>query len=104
MKLVRKVSRFGEPLSYDKHVYFVDFGRFGAPVHPTWFSMVRDPVEKFVSRFHYHRQMGRYLYDRASTELPFHEWMERDISGCVLGGDKECQIVQGAMMDLTIVS
>jgi hypothetical protein len=48
--------------AYDQHVYFVDGERRG--VHsqdlPTWINVVRNPVERFVSQFHYLRQPKRW--------------------------------------------
>ncbi len=50
MKQIRKIQQLHErPLSYDRHVYFIDFRKFGSP-NPLYFAMVRDPVEKFQSR------------------------------------------------------
>lgn len=48
------------PLSYDRHVHFIDFSQFSTAkynksVQPIWFSIIRDPVDKFVSRYHYNR-------------------------------------------------
>ena len=45
--------------SYDRHIYFVDFQALNHPgldLSPVWFSVIRDPVDKFVSRFHYVRR------------------------------------------------
>ena len=42
------------PLSYDRHVHFIDFTQFGQD-QPIWFSIIRDPIDKFVSRYYYNR-------------------------------------------------
>ena len=42
------------PLTYDRHVHFIDFSQF-VGVQPIWFSIIRDPVDKFVSRYFYNR-------------------------------------------------
>ena len=47
------------PLAYDRHVHFIDFRNFtgNATVkfQPIWFSIIRDPIEKFASRYFYNR-------------------------------------------------
>ena len=56
-QIVNKIK--SRPLIYDRHVHFIDFGNFigNATVkyQPVWFSIIRDPVEKFVSRYYYNR-------------------------------------------------
>ncbi|XP_046681036.1 heparan sulfate 2-O-sulfotransferase 1-like [Homalodisca vitripennis] len=42
------------PLSFDRHVYFINFTSFGRQ-SPTYINLVRDPVDKAVSRFYYSR-------------------------------------------------
>lgn len=37
------------PLSYDRHVYFVDFTDFGRK-NPIYFSLVREPISKYESK------------------------------------------------------
>ena len=44
------------PMSYDRHVHFIDFSQFNEDhVQPVWFTIIRDPVDKFVSRYFYNR-------------------------------------------------
>ena len=51
-----------EPYAMDRHVYFVDAASYGVPeaVLPNWINVVRDPIERFVSSFHYLRQTKRW--------------------------------------------
>ena len=75
------------PISFDRHVYFVDFETFGFEA-PVWFSVVRDPVRKFVSRFHYARVGGKSgLFEklvRNNASSVFGqtkaEWLNKDIN------------------------
>ena len=72
--------------------------------------MVRDPVSKFESRFHYGRQVN--LYDKLKRREPHRvgnltkrEWMDKNISECVFDPlDMECNHLPGSAQDLTIVS
>ena len=49
--------------AYDRHVHFIDFRNFignsTGNYQPIWFSVIRDPIEKFVSRYNY----NRYLFE-----------------------------------------
>ena len=98
-------------MSYDRHVYFIDFGMFSTGENdnssvPVWFSLVRDPLSKFVSRFHYHRQIGKRYYPKTfgmGSKAGLKDWMGKDLDRCVLSGDPECQIEMGKPYDLTIV-
>ena len=52
-----------QQLAYDRHVHFIDFQNFmgnsTGNYQPIWFSVIRDPIEKFVSRYNY----NRYLFE-----------------------------------------
>ena len=54
------------PLLYDKHFYFVDVAKYQDRA-PNWFNFVRNPVERFVSDFHYNRNVKRWT---RSPEVP----------------------------------
>ena len=46
------------PVLFDRHFYFFSFDSFGVKVD--WINMIRDPVERFVSNFHFMRSPGRW--------------------------------------------
>ena len=56
-----------QQLAYDRHVHFIDFQNFmgnsTGNYQPIWFSVIRDPIEKFVSRYNY----NRYLFEFSRT-------------------------------------
>ena len=98
------------PISFDRHVYFIDFRRFG-DLNPIYFSMVREPVDKFVSRYFYSRFNGGFMYDKLKKRnsswirgVSREEYTRRDIEDCIFQGDPECSLVQGQKQDLSIVS
>ena len=111
-KHVHKVLGLSKPLSYDRHVYFVDFRRFFG-TNPIWFSMVRNPVEKFASRFYYARQIPNLvarkkeeiakLFGNKSDQV-FEMWKNLSVEECVLRGFDECVLRIGHFYDLSIVS
>ena len=57
-------------------------------VVPSWINIVRDPVDRFVSLFHYLRAEHRWTH---SLQRPPKEWFEKDINNCIISGDLECQ-------------
>lgn len=97
------------PIAHDRHVYFIDFRNF-TNGQPIWFSVVRDPIDKFVSRFHYHRRSRGALYAKfikANASSTFGmtkgEWLNKNIVQCIMEGiDPECTYVNGSIKDLSI--
>lgn len=97
------------PLSYDRHVYFIDFRQFSNG-NPTYMSVVRDPVQKFASRFHYARMDRGFIYKKLASQnmslvqnLSMDAWIRKDLEECILTRDPECQMSLGQEYDLTIV-
>ena len=80
------------PFAMDRHMYFIDTKIYNLEkgLEPTWINMVRDPVERFVSNFHWER--SEYLWSLHSWLLqPPQEWFDKDINTCIISGDSECQ-------------
>ena len=51
-----------KPFVYDRHFYHVDFALYGVRPQdaPAYVNLVRDPIERFVSYFHYMRRENRW--------------------------------------------
>lgn len=97
----RALSSGHRAFSFDRHVYFIDFRDFppggggGAAKNPVWFSSIRDPVDKFVSRFYYARfplKSARRNYDNLARDnsssvrgLSLRDWRRKDIERCGMG-------------------
>ena len=65
-KLAHKLHRWRREhprrnLVFVRHLHFMDFSKFGAPV-PYYFNQVRDPANRFRSRFYWRRRRGGYSY------------------------------------------
>lgn len=65
------------PVSFDRHVYFVNLENLSAKtsdaVRIGYFSMVRDPIDRIVSQFYYVRATpppGFKLPPQAKTRQP----------------------------------
>lgn len=48
-EVTKKVRDEAVPVSFDRHVYFLNFSQFDRQ-SPTYINLVRDPVEKAASR------------------------------------------------------
>ena len=92
-------TALGLSSSFDAHLAFIDFRNytFGAE-NPVYFSSIRDPLDRFVSKFFWaRRNSGREyhrLYAARNSTYTFglsaEEWHYKDINQCILTGDPEC--------------
>ncbi|XP_059091459.1 heparan sulfate 2-O-sulfotransferase pipe-like [Tigriopus californicus] len=84
---VLDINKAPRPFSYHKHVYFINFETFGQK-NPIWISMVRNPVEKLISRYYYNRNEKTYnkLMQKNSINvagLTESEWESNTADQCI---------------------
>ena len=88
------------------HFYFMDFKN----EDQVWFSIIRDPVEKFISAFCYNRDNHFDAGWLVGIDFPIpdgvskEEFVDKNLQECIQKGDLECQIIQGQKYDHSIVS
>lgn len=71
---------------FSKHLYFTDLARVGCQVEN--FNLMRDPVERFVSRYNFNREL---LAAAQSEDITGQKReMSSDINSCVLDNHTEC--------------
>ena len=95
--------------SFDAHLYFIDFRNYTyAARNPIYFSSIRDPIDRFVSKFFYARKNSLRHYSRlvASNSsyargMSVEDWIHKDINQCILTRDPECKFVKGELRDRT---
>jgi len=105
----RVLSKPSRPLSYDRHVHFIDFSIYNSS-QPIWFSIMRDPVDKFLSRYYYNRGGKAILYDKMVERnesliigVSKDEWKKKDIVQCIFDEkDDECNLKPGSKADLAM--
>ncbi|XP_043193670.1 heparan sulfate 2-O-sulfotransferase pipe-like [Amphibalanus amphitrite] len=83
-KLIKQSKK--KPVVFDRHVYYVDFTEFNQS-EPIYINLIRDPVQRFISFFHYLRLEKRY---RKATQRPKRQWFNKNLNECVMSGDPEC--------------
>lgn len=96
------------PYSYHKHIYFINFEEFGH-VNPIWISMIRNPVDKFVSRYYYNKNRRTFheLKRKNSSQvlgLTLSKWKRISADQCINLLMPECHLIPGKPHELTIVS
>eukprot|EP00095_Tigriopus_kingsejongensis_P012451 snap_masked-scaffold89_size390429-processed-gene-2.6 protein:Tk12451 transcript:snap_masked-scaffold89_size390429-processed-gene-2.6-mRNA-1 annotation:"heparan sulfate 2-o-sulfotransferase pipe" len=65
--------------------------------HPIWISLVRDPVERFISRFYYIRRQAERFKAKAREigRKNAERWLNMTIDECIASAQDECSIQAG---------
>ncbi|XP_063238559.1 heparan sulfate 2-O-sulfotransferase hst-2-like [Bacillus rossius redtenbacheri] len=100
------VRRQAVPVSFDRHVYFLNFSRFDRQ-SPTFINLVRDPAEKALSRYYYARATANPRnpdLKAAPTQATPRRRPDDDGSfeACVAEQRAECSFAAGRHYDLAI--
>ncbi|XP_035681320.1 uronyl 2-sulfotransferase-like isoform X1 [Branchiostoma floridae] len=85
-KFVQMVDQLPRPSIYEKHIYYVDFQKFGKQ-QPTYINLVRDPLERRISGYYYMR-FGRI--DGNQKQKRTEEEKAQTFDDCVLNNLWEC--------------
>ncbi|CAM1295127.1 Uncharacterised protein g1199 [Pycnogonum litorale] len=94
---VRQVKNMEKPLSVDRHIFFVNFTKFNETL-PIYMNIVRDPVDRLISRFYYLRA---HLLKRANKDpklRPNQSWLNLTFDECIKSSMEECQMRPGMVM------
>lgn len=76
------------------HIRFIDFREFNR-TPPIWISQVRDPTERFISRYHFVRRRERQNFKtlmRKRGVLEAEKWANMSVDECVGRGLHECNL------------
>ena len=74
---------------YKKYMNFLNFEEFNK-TNPIYVSMVRNPVERIISWYYYHRQIW-YIIDMESDFPP--KYYKESFEDCVLNQREPCQFL-----------
>ena len=99
--LVRNITQFKRPILYIRHVYFIDFPKYGYR-DPLYINIARDPVSLFISNYFYLRfgfQVNRFHFE-ISSNLTFRR---RRTQRTRRTGNTTC-LTSGGRCQLTTVS
>jgi len=89
-ELAKQVTKMGEngPVIFDRHFFTMENDRHHEH-NFEWINIVREPVSRLVSMFHYLRKPARWA---SKKNRPPESWFNKSLDACVLQGDKECQV------------
>ena len=66
--LVQQLVHFPRPLIYKQGVHFINFSWFGDFMQPSYFGVVRSPLERFRSRFNFVRNKRWFLPSKTTVQ------------------------------------
>nr|XP_054753124.1 uronyl 2-sulfotransferase-like [Lytechinus pictus] len=84
-KLVSTLNQVQRPYLYQRHLYFVDFRRYGA-AQPKYINIIRDPLSRMVSQYYFQRFGDGKSEDRNYQGDAMHQTFDE----CVLQNKVEC--------------
>ncbi|XP_069691141.1 uronyl 2-sulfotransferase-like [Periplaneta americana] len=102
-EVTQKVRDEAVPVTFDRHVYFLNFSQFDRQ-SPTYINLVRDPIEKAASRFYYAR-VTRNPRNPDLHKVPTikpRKFSTNNFDQCVQLQHPECIFKSGKIYDLTI--
>ena len=86
-KVVSFIENMQTPAVYYQHVHYINFAKFGQ-LQPVYINMIRDPIERFVSNYHFNRFGDHFAnMDRMEDSNP---QKEMNINDCILTNHTEC--------------
>ena len=97
--------------SFDGHTHFVHFSNLSRHLsNPIWFTILRHPMTKFRSRFHFNRRLicqKRIKAGIVRDNETLEQCLKKNLEECVLTADPECVLPLGQRIhesyDLSIV-
>ncbi|XP_077498248.1 heparan sulfate 2-O-sulfotransferase pipe [Amblyomma americanum] len=90
-QFVEEVTSAKAPCSYDRHVYFLDFEKFGQ-ANPAYVNIIRDPVDRIASSFYYSRAIAARRSDPTRRKA---RWLREKFEDCVERGADGCSFQEG---------
>ena len=108
-----RVRRSKRPSMTVQEIHFVAFP-VDAAAHPGYVTFLRDPVERFKSRYQWSRAnpktakiqfRAQKFYEPIQVRnLSFGEWLNRDLESCVMNEDAACNMNEGETVDHPLVT
>ncbi|XP_047480303.1 heparan sulfate 2-O-sulfotransferase 1-like [Penaeus chinensis] len=99
------VQNWEIPISYDRHMYYVDFAKEGNS-RVAWMNIIRDPVERIISEFYFIRVKSRWdtieSLKKISHRKPPDSWFEMTLDECVPAKHPECYPKLGQYMRMQL--
>jgi dermatan/chondrotin sulfate uronyl 2-O-sulfotransferase UST len=70
---------YSTPWSFNRHVFYIDFGKYGVLNPPIYINLIRDPVERIISSYFYRRIVAsrQVANNRTKGIKPSDYWMKK---------------------------
>jgi len=85
---VKLIDSLPSPMLYSRHIHYINFLKFGVK-HPIYINLIRDPIERFSSNYHFKRYGDMLKKGPRSNEIN-EENLNLDINDCILKNYSEC--------------
>ncbi|XP_054086194.1 heparan sulfate 2-O-sulfotransferase pipe isoform X8 [Zeugodacus cucurbitae] len=90
LQIVEDIIGENRPLSYVEHINWINFTEFGYG-KPIYINLVRHPIEKLVSAYHYIRHPAVFAYYlQNGHKMEEKEYFDTSINDCIRQKRKEC--------------
>lgn len=91
---VKLIDQLSKPVIYLRHIHYINFHKYGL-LSPIYINMIRDPIERFSSHYHYQRYGdGNKAVGRRSGAWDKGE-KDMDINECILTNHSLCSSDKG---------
>lgn len=100
-ELAEKIYNMGPAYAYSMHFNYINFRLYDLP-QPIYINMVRDPVERVISWFHYIRTPWSAVQNfRVTKRFRSTQFYKKRFEDCVRTGDPECLYREGDNFEQT---
>jgi len=87
---VKLIYSIETPMLYSRHIAYINFAKYGL-VPPIYINMIRDPIERFSSQYHFKRNGDMKNPGLVRSLKPMDKFTkELDINECILRNYTEC--------------
>ncbi|XP_059086788.1 uronyl 2-sulfotransferase-like isoform X2 [Tigriopus californicus] len=109
-KYLQRESDLHGSIGRTRHVFFINFKQFNL-TKLTQVSLIRDPVQRFISVFHWRRvpHLAKFHFSfflehqepdlMTTNNLTFKSWVVKDLETCILTNDIECSFRYGMLKE-----
>jgi len=85
---IKLINSIASPMLYSRHIHYINFRKFGL-LSPVYINLIRDPIERFSSNYHFKRFGDMINNQGRQAGLSDHD-RYMNINDCILKNHSEC--------------